>query len=37
MDQKFENINSQLVNIKNDLTKNMEDIVADSLSKFKMQ
>ena len=33
MDQKFENINSQLINMKCDLTKNMEDIVNDSLSR----
>ena len=33
MDQKFESINSQLVNIKYDLTKNIED--NDSLSKVK--
>ena len=35
MDHKFEKINSQLVNIKYYLTKNMEDIVNDSLSKIK--
>ena len=34
MDEKFQNI-SQLVNIKYDLTKAMEDIVNDSLSKVK--
>ena len=33
MDQNFENINSHLVNIRYELTKNMEDIVNDSLSK----
>ena len=31
----LKNINSQLVNIKYDLTKTMEDIVIDSLSKIK--
>ena len=35
MDEKFQNIISQLVNIKYDLTKAMEDIVNDSLSKVK--
>ena len=35
MDQKFKNINSQLVNIKYDLTKKMEDIVNNSLSKVR--
>ena len=35
MDQNFENINSHLVNIRYELTKNMEDIVNDSLSKVK--
>ena len=35
MDHKLEKINSQLVNIKYYLTKNMEDIVNDSLSKIK--
>ena len=35
MDEKFQNINSQLVNIKYDLTKTMEDIVNNSLSKVK--
>ena len=35
MEKKFQNINSQLVNIKYDLTKNMEDIVNDILSKVK--
>ena len=35
MDEKFQNINNQLVNIKYDLTKTMEDIVNDSLSKVK--
>ena len=35
MDEKFQNINSQLVSIKYDLTKTMEDIVNDSLSKVK--
>ena len=35
MDEKFQNINNQLVNIKYDLTKTMEDIVTDSLSKVK--
>ena len=31
MDEKFQNVNTQLVNIKYDLTKNMENIVNDSL------
>ena len=31
----IQNINSQLVDIKYDLTKNMKDIVNDSLSKVK--
>ena len=35
MDEKFQNINWQLFNIKYDLTKTMEDIVNDSLSKVK--
>ena len=35
MDEKFQKIISQLVNIKYDLTKAMEDIVNDSLSKVK--
>ena len=35
MDKKFKNINSQLVNIKYDLTKKMEDIVNNSLSKVR--
>ena len=35
MDQRFENINSQMINIKHDFTKTMEDIVTDSLSKVK--
>ena len=35
MVQKFESIDSQLVNIKYDLIKNMEDIVNESLSKVK--
>ena len=35
MDQKFEDTNSQLVNIKCDLTKNIDDIVNYSLSKVK--
>ena len=35
MDQNFENINSQLVNIQHELTKNMEYIVNDSLLKVK--
>ena len=34
MNKKFQSINNQLVNIKYDLTKNMEDIVND-LSKIK--
>ena len=36
IDQKLQDINSQLINIKYDLTKNMEDIPNDSfLSKVK--
>ena len=35
MDEKFQSINSQLVNIKYDLTKNVENIVNDILSKIK--
>ena len=35
MEHKFERINSQLVNIKYYLTKNMEDIFNDSFSKIK--
>ena len=35
MGEKFQNINSQLAYIKYDFTKNMEDIVNDSLSKVK--
>ena len=35
MDQRFENINSQMINIKHNFTKTMEDIVNDSLSKVK--
>ena len=35
MNEKFQNINWQLFNIKYDLTKTMEDIVNDSLSKVK--
>ena len=35
MDQKCENINSQLINIKYNLTKNREDIVNNSLPKVK--
>ena len=35
MDKKFQNIDSHLVNIKYDLTKNMEDIVNDRLLKVK--
>ena len=35
MEHKFERINSQLVNIKYYLTKKMEDIFNDSLSKIK--
>ena len=35
MDQKFENINSQFINIKYEPTKNMEDKVNNSLSKVK--
>ena len=35
MDQKFKNINSQLVNIKYDLTKKMEYLVNNSLSKAR--
>ena len=35
MDEKFQNINSQLANIKHDLTKNTEYFVNDSLSKVK--
>ena len=33
MDEKFQNINWQLFNIKYDLTKTMEDIVNDSFVK----
>ena len=35
MDEKFQNIDIHLVNIKYDLTKNMEDIVNDRLLKVK--
>ena len=35
MDPKFENINSQLINVKYDPTKNMEHKVNNSLSKVK--
>ena len=32
-DQKFEDINSHLINIKYDLTKSVKDVINDNLSK----